>query len=207
MISRNGLVHIGFWVILLCGCKESQSALGCRGDCTNGQGVLVDEYGNTRAGYWQNGQLHGPGQFKNQWLVMDGNWENGELNGQAVIRWLDCEIEYRGSVQRSERKGQGARLKAGDTPLTGIWFNNHMVCVEGHCNNGSGRIIYIDKDHSVPSPHFGLMDTPWQDWDEYHGMIENGIPEGTGKWVRDGAILFEGPWNDGQPCMPDCSSL
>ena len=67
---------------------------GCiHGDCENGQGTYVDDYGETYIGQWKNGKKHGKGTLTYRYNSGDekkGYWENGDYIGEIKKPTTEC---------------------------------------------------------------------------------------------------------------------
>ena len=78
------------------------------GDCNNGYGTYLDDYGTKYVGEWKNNSANGQGTL----IFGTGEWEGDK---------------YIGEFKNDLYEGQGTYTFADGTIETGIWKNSELV--------------------------------------------------------------------------------
>lgn len=113
----NLILSLLFTMLLLIQANSAVAAedeFGCiRGDCENGEGILVQMTGRGKAiyqGQFKDGQYHGNGRlsYEDEKSIYKGNWVMGMKQGRGIL-WDGDNNVYMGQWQNDRRNGQGTQ--------------------------------------------------------------------------------------------------
>lgn len=187
-----------FFVILLvffC-LRPSISAAECiKGDCINGEGVMVVAEGVKYTGQWRDGLRHGRGlmTFSDGRKYL-GDWDNDRPHGQGTMTFSDGG-EYVGGFANGMRHGKGSFNIPDGRKYAGEWQNDkphgagRMVFPDGHVYEGAWLM-------SLPQGS-GVMTYP--DGSIFKGYFEKGVRHGSGIITMPDGIKYEGTWKNDSP--------
>lgn len=144
---------------------------GCiRGDCENGQGILVERTEKGR-------------------MVYRGGFKDGEFHGSGRLVYVDEHSGYNGQWNMGKREGRGTQWKrvepvnnAYDVYI-GQWKNNRR--------NGQGSQFY--KVENWDENKYGVQ---WmrENTENYTGEFQNDVYNGHGTYHWPNGVKYVGEW-------------
>jgi len=129
----------------------------------HGTGTYTWKNGDKYVGRWQNGTMHGQGEYfyneKSSLKHYVGNWHNGNRSGKGVLTYKSGS-KYTGLFRNNNRHGCGDMDFSSGNSYSGIWENDKMSVLgrydyaNGDCYigafkddkfNGFGVLFYNDE--------------------------------------------------------------
>ena len=150
---------------------ESRTGFILRNDELEGKKKVIDEYGNMFIGYFEEGELHGPGR----WLSPHGFFVEGEFDCGVLVE-IDCVIDVRGEKT-------DLRLSDENSNDKGFYVMPDCSFYEGQLTNGKKQ-------------GFGVWLNERGDF--YVGEFANNQPHGKGKYLYSTGFCIEGDFKSGK---------
>ena len=146
-------------------------------------------------GEWKNDLPEGKGSLYNEKgkITYEGEWRNGYMplteeiwihyaTGKEYSFYSNGKIKYSGSWKNKKPHGQGSFYYPDGRTLKGDW-------IEGELNLGNYCWFSYSEEVSYIKHSSGII--------IYIGDIEDGHPQGKGKCIYNGDIVYEGNWKNG----------
>lgn len=138
-------------------------------DLKHGFGILIDEFGNTSKGYWENDNLKGPVRkvFADN-DSYEGYFDLGEFSGFGKYKFNDGKV-YEGEFKEDKKHGVGLYIYSNELDkFEGCWEEDKMTF---------GKIIFANGDY-------------------YEGNIENDYYNDLGIFKSENGSCYKGYWYD-----------
>ncbi|MBW2936741.1 hypothetical protein KXJ69_01405 [Aureisphaera sp. CAU 1614] len=184
------------------------------GDCTNGWGKKIYDYGYYE-GFFRNGNREGYGLFN--WTTSGsymGFWNNDELHGYGC--YIGKEKNLIGEYRNGMMNGVGYTHELENDKWEYGIFKNYLVdtaytfydnnvdtgCVAGDCQDKYGRYIWSNGDRFTGFFKNGKMymgTYTFASGDKYEGMFNsNNQFHGEGRFFFNDNAYYGGQWSNGQ---------
>lgn len=170
-------------------------------------GTWINGKKTGKGSYYKNGHLFFQGEWKNDLpegkgslynekgkITYEGEWRNGYMplteeiwihyaTGKEYSFYSNGKIKYSGSWKNKKPHGQGSFYYSDGRTLKGDW-------VEGELNLGNNCWFSYCEEVSYIKHTSGII--------IYIGDVEDGHPQGKGKCIYNGDIVYEGNWENGK---------
>lgn len=154
-------------LLLVCGTgvMAAEEELGCiRGDCENGEGVLVKETERGLTRY-------------------RGSFRNGEYNGYGRLTYIDENAVYKGYWKAGKKDGRGTHWDADNNVYIGQWRNDRR--------NGQGvQAFAVEGWTEDQHSEFWLTENT----ENYTGNFRNDVFYGQGTYRWADGTRYVGEW-------------
>jgi hypothetical protein len=176
-------------------CKDGSSYAGkWLANQRHGKGRQTTVEGDTYSGNFQHDKLHGEGRLvRTNGAVYEGQWVHYQKHGQGTMTWTSGD-KYIGEYQHDCRCGQGSLTYANGDSYEGQWRADVF--------EGRGLFRYASGDsyegQFLRGCYSGLGFFRWASGRSYLGEWIEDLEHGFGVLRdADGAVEFEGTWDEG----------
>lgn len=173
-----------------------------KGDCQEGEGVLVLPNGSRYIGAFQSGKPTGEGMlFYTDRSRYVGEFSNGLPNGEGVQ--ISPEGDRKSGKFRNGQLVQKSSLPVPEELLARGGTFTRTGCISGNCQNGQGT--YIMRDGAIYTGEFSNGEIHgngvcyYRDGSRYHGEWRNRRPDGQGTKIWPDGRRQSGRWSRGLP--------
>jgi len=174
-------IILAFLMLTFLVTNKSLFAQCSSGDCQNGYGVYLSEYGRYE-GYFAGGLYNGQGSF--YWTNGDkyvGEWLKGWRTGYGIYYWTNGD-QYEGYFKENKITGFGTRNYAFGTRYEGNWLDGKY--------NGYG-VVTAGPDRFINN---------CKDCKTYKGNWVTDLKSGFGRcYDKNGYLIYEGEFWDDKP--------
>ena len=137
------------------------------GDCSNGIGTFMDNYGSIFNGSWKNGKANGKGIYTTaEGDKYEGEWEDDCLYGYGKVTFPNGDV-YKGNFHKDLFHGEGTYKYSNGAFYMGEYKNNKR--------EGQGLFMFPDGA-------------------QYSGEFKNDLKHGFGKYETSDGKKFIGTW-------------
>lgn len=183
-----------------------------KGNCRNGEGIMVFKKGDNYKGQFKNGQLHGVGRLRlHNGDVYIGNFSNGLFHGKGRYKFNNGD-NYFGYWQKGHMHGKGTYTTSSGRKKIGTYQNGKLVSGTREQTSTtkvtqkptdsrptSDRLEHVTKDCTGVYCHEVMGIYKYGDGSQFVGYFKNGSPDGKGRCTYANGDVYEGEWKHHAP--------
>ncbi len=182
------------------------------GDCQDGIGKAKFYNGDTYAGAWADGLMHGDGVYTyKSGAEYRGSFRNGKIDGKGTVRYPDGAY-YVGQWRNNRKHGEGRLVRPSGKTESGRWADGKRIAT-GVASTANAPSIRPAKPTSPAANTSangirncntlfcadGFGRYTYRDGTVYEGDFEEGKPVGEGTVRYTNGDVYTGGWDESAP--------